>query len=228
MTHRSDRGVARHPSPATVHTIDGVHLPNLPACAKRAVGPRACAPTTVCPWPPTPGAGSPHSPPGGSAWASCPRSASPANPRRTATMNACSARCRRTPLTPPPALGLLHSASVSASARRATSSGRTRRSTGAHPPPALYPPPGSGPTHGYRSSPLTASRGATSAPMRAAGGTIKGATSHASASASAPMSASMTLPRASSMCTSDPTHLVGCSDVLGASKMLMGDWQRRR
>jgi hypothetical protein len=76
-----------------------------PACAKSSVCPSASAPTTVCPVPPTPWAGSPHAPHGGSAWASSPRASSPAHPRRTAAMNACLARCRRTPLARPPSAG---------------------------------------------------------------------------------------------------------------------------
>ena len=123
--------------------------------------------------------------------------------------------------TRPPALGGLRRARVRASVQSATARGRTRRSPCAHPPPARHPPPGRGLTTCPRSSRLTASRCATSAPLGASGGTLMGATSHTSASET--MSASRTLTRGSGRCTSDPAHSGGDSHAIGASQMPMGD-----
>jgi hypothetical protein len=195
--------------------------PSSPASSPRAVCPRASAPTPGCRVPPPPWAGSPHSPPSGAAWGSSPRASSPAHPHRTAAMHACLARCRRTPRARPPARGGLRRASSRASAKRATASGRTRRSTGAPPPLAMHAPPGRCLPTGHHASLLTAARGATSAPMGAAGGTIKGATSHTSAAEHTLAARHSTM--GSGMCSADPCNAVGGANVIGAAKRPLVD-----
>jgi hypothetical protein len=124
------------------------------------------------PWP-----GAHRCPRGGYVWAASPTASSPAHPSRTAAMSACITRCRRRTHTLPPAPGVLSSSRLIASARSATASVRTRRSTGTHRPRATHPHPVRCPTDGHRLNTPTASRCATSAPMGAFGGIARGCTS---------------------------------------------------
>jgi hypothetical protein len=104
----------------------------------------------------------------------------------------------------PPPRGGRRRARVSASARRAPASGRTRRSTWVPPPPAMTLPPGSCPRNCHRLSILTAARGVMSALMGASEGAITGLTFPTAAWEK--MSASRTLPMGSGMCTAAPSN----------------------
>ena len=77
------------------------------------------------------------------------------------------------------------------------------------------------PPHGHRWRSLTASRGATSAPMGACDGSITGATYHTPAWAT--RSASRTSTMAPRLSTSVPPHAGGSAHAIGASQMPRGD-----
>ena len=193
--------------------------PGSRACARHSACRRVSAPTTACRAPPTPWAGSHRSPPGGYAWASCRRAAHLAH--RHSTRPARRQRTRNADTTRPPGATRRAPPRQCTHGREAfTRSGRPRRSTGVHPAAGLNPPPGRCRIHFHRLRTLTASRCATSAPLGAAVGTIKGAMSHTSASE--PMSALRTLTMGSGIWTSTLPR-GRRSHGIGASKRLLGD-----
>jgi putative transposase len=148
----------------------------------------------------------------------CPEGIEPGKPQQ----NGRHERMHRTlqaETTRPPALGGLSSARLSASVRSSTASARTRRSTCAHPPPAMLPPPVRCPPDCHRWKTPTVSRCAMSVPTVASGGISKGATCHTPALAN--MSASRTSMMASGLSTSARSHTTGCANAIGVSKMPM-------
>jgi transposase len=92
------------------------------------------------PSPPIPWPGCPSCPRGGSAWASCLSASNPVHPNRMVVTSACIAPCKPKPPDRLAPTFAPSSRSLTTSAKSSTMSGRTRRSTCAHPPRAMTPP----------------------------------------------------------------------------------------
>jgi hypothetical protein len=147
---------------------------------------------------------------------------------RRAVMHGCTVRSTPRPLVPRPPPGAPTSTPSSAAAQHSTSSAHPTRSRCQRQPHAMRSHHVRCPPNGRRWQTLTASRGATAAPMVAAVGTLHGATAHLAASE--PMSALRTLTLASGPSPSARSHSAGCSHDTCASKRPMvdssdaGDW----
>ena len=209
VARRSDPPVCTRPSPCS------------PACSTRVDSRRVSVRTTVCPVPPIPTPVCQSAQRGGGAWASCRSTSSPAPPNNTAARHGGPVRLQPRPRVPRPPPGAPHREHSSAAARNATASAHTPPAIGKRQPHAMRSHHVSGPPNCRRGKTLTTSRGATSAPMVASDGTIKGSPSHTSASE--PRSAWRQLPLASGTSPSARSHSAGGSNDTSASKMPMGD-----
>jgi hypothetical protein len=209
VARRSHQPVCQRPSPCS------------PACSKRLDCRSGAVRTTVCPILPIPSHVGHRSQRGGCAWASCRSASSPAHPNNTAVMHGGTGRSTPRPLVPRPPPGAPNSAHAIAAAKHAPASAHTKPSIGTRQPHALRSHHVSCPPTCRRGKPLTASRCATSAPLVASGGTIKGSTSHTSASE--PMAALRTWTRASGTSPAARSHAAGGSTDTCASKRPMVD-----
>jgi hypothetical protein len=152
--------------------------PGAPACAQRVASRRVSVLTTAGPVPPLPAPVCHRAPRRGCAWASCRRALSPVTLRQTAAMNGGPGRSTPRPRVPRPPPGAPNRTPASAAAKHAPARAPTQPAIGTRPPHAMRAHRVRGPPHCRREHILTASRGATSVPTMASGGTSTGSTCH--------------------------------------------------